>query len=651
MSICWDFPFRGTGNQQGSNNAAITMFAGSGVMDGLAREVCQNSLDAKDRDLGDDVPVKVKFSLSYIDRDSYEVFSGYETALDGCFDYWENHPDRNQALDDFLNTKRAYLNQTSIPVLTMSDYNTIGLEGVNPLPGQKSYWNLLANTEGLSGKQDDSSGGSFGIGKFAPFAYSGLNMVFYNTFAKDGGRALQGVTHLVTSQRPGEDGVYPTSATGKYLYLINPLSGRGISPDDNCPLAELDCFAREEHGTDVSIFGFKLQEYEGWEVATAVAIIKNFILAIRDGKLEAIVESPSVRYEISSAKLEELLFSVFRDQQQLKYTRQIFETVNAGERTDVKIAEEGDLSIYVRYEDRYSQSFSRFRTTGMLINTTADGSLPHFSVVVVANDVGEKKLSKVLRETEPPQHTEWKAKNITDNPTLKNRAYSYLRKIRKAVQGVLDEYDLADLGETMDAGIGSYIPDSSDSTGLGEGTDGLKTDVKVKSIVTKDGRTIHSSQFQSGATAIVSKSSSPAVKTGKKKRKKRTGGKIPVVSQGRGTEKGAAPSSGQVKISQPNIVDHRTFLIAGAKYKLHVESDKDYKNVFIHYSAGREDDKQDALVISSYKQDGMPLVNVSGDRIGPISLHRGGNDLFIDFADKEVMAVSPVFTMEVCDGC
>lgn len=164
MSICWDFPFRGTGNQQGSNNAAITMFAGSGVMDGLAREVCQNSLDAKDRDLGDDVPVKVKFSLSYIDRDSYEVFSGYETALDGCFDYWENHPDRNQALDDFLNTKRAYLNQTSIPVLTMSDYNTIGLEGVNPLPGQKSYWNLLANTEGLSGKQDDSSGGSFGIG-------------------------------------------------------------------------------------------------------------------------------------------------------------------------------------------------------------------------------------------------------------------------------------------------------------------------------------------------------------------------------------------------------------------------------------------------------------------------------------------------------
>lgn len=66
--VCWDFPLLGTGNQSGNNIAAITMFKGSGIMDGLAREVCQNSLDAKDKSLPPDTPVKVKFELVEIEK-------------------------------------------------------------------------------------------------------------------------------------------------------------------------------------------------------------------------------------------------------------------------------------------------------------------------------------------------------------------------------------------------------------------------------------------------------------------------------------------------------------------------------------------------------------------------------------------------------
>ena len=72
--ICWDFPLLGTGNESGNNTAAITMFKGAGIMDGLAREVCQNSLDAKDKDLGD-APVKVKFEIISIHKSAYQVFS------------------------------------------------------------------------------------------------------------------------------------------------------------------------------------------------------------------------------------------------------------------------------------------------------------------------------------------------------------------------------------------------------------------------------------------------------------------------------------------------------------------------------------------------------------------------------------------------
>ena len=43
----------------------------------------------------------------------------------------------------------------------------------------------------------------------------------------------------------------------------------------------------------------------------------------------------------------------------------------------------------------------------------------------------------------------------------------------------------------------------------------------------------------------------------------------------------------------------------------------------------------------------MPLMEVHGEKIGPIPIKEGGNDLYIEFENNEIMAVIPVFTMEV----
>lgn len=163
-------------------------------------------------------------------------------------------------------------------------------------------------------------------------------------------------------------------------------TGRPILPTDESPIANIDAFRRTEIGTDVAVVGFKLNDYTDWEKLTSVAIIKNFILAIMNGKLDVTVKSPDRLFEIRKDTLEKLLFIDFKDEPQLKYARQTYETIQKGTQVVTKIAEKGDLSIYVKYEDTYSASFSRFRSTGMLINTTTD-VLPHFSVVVVVNDV------------------------------------------------------------------------------------------------------------------------------------------------------------------------------------------------------------------------------------------------------------------------
>lgn len=643
--VCWDFPLLGTGSLSGSNDAAITMFKGSGIMDGLAREVCQNSLDARDPDINGNEPVKVKFKLFELQKDSFPMFAEFAEAIKGAYDYWNNSPVKTQKIMDFLDTVSKYLSMDKIPVLIMSDYNTIGLNGINPASGETSYWELLVNTEGISIKQNQNSAGSFGIGKNAPFAYSGLSTVFYNTFAKDGGRAFEGVTHLVTTQKEYKGNMRPTHPSGKYLYLEDEYTGRPILPKDHCTLAEIQEFNRTATGTDVAIFGFKTEEYDNWEEAVATAVLKNFILAVKDGKLEVEIESPSKSFFISKDTLEELLYKRFKDYVPLKWTRQIIETVKKSEPQYATIAEKDDLSIYVRYDDGYSASLSRFRSTGMLINTTTE-SLPHYSVVIIVNDVGEMTLSKTLREAEPPQHTEWKAKNITDNRTLHNLAAKYIRNITKAVQKVLDEFERADITDQMDAGIGNYLPDTSEGSSE-EGTDGLRTDVKIREISSYEGRVFYNNQYESASTNEGTETGNSGTKTGKKKRKKKKKAKIPVVTpKGKGG-KGVSSGAGKVKITSLSLSDHRTFYMAANKYHMFINSPQKYDKVYIQFYAGRDDDKQDAVSIKNVKIEGLPLIEVHGEKVGPVPIQEGANNLFIEFENSEIMAVIPIFTMEV----
>ena len=646
--ICWDFPLLGTASVCGSNNAAITMFKGAGIMDALAREVCQNSLDARDSDVPAEEPVKVEFKLFELKKDSFGMFKEFEQAIKGAYDFWEVYPQRTQQTIDFLDSISKHLEKEKIPVLRMSDYNTTGLTGVKPTRGEQSYWDSLVNTEGISIKQNQSSGGSFGIGKNAPFAYSGLSTVFYNTLAKDGGRAFQGVTHLVTTYKEYKGQTVRTVPSGKYLYLENEYTGRPIFPEDKCDLAQAGEFNRTETGTDVAIFGFKAEEYKDWEENIAVAVLKNFILAIKDGKLEVEIKSPTKQYTISKENLKELLYKTFEDCKELfdglKWTRQIYETVTEGELQAESIAEKDDLSIYVRYDDCYLAALSRFRSTGMLINTTK-GPLPHCSVVIIINDVGEMKLSKTLRAAEPPQHTEWKANNISDNEDLKKKAGTYIRRINKAVKTVLNKFEQTDTN-SMDAGIGNYLPD--DSAGVsGEGTDGLLTDLKIREISLYDEKVLYNNQYESASSNEGSKTQKSGIKAGKRKRKKRQSNKIPVVTPSGTGEKGVSRGAGKVKISSLSFSDYRIFYMAGNKYRMFINSPKDYDRVYIRFYAGRDDGKQDVLNIKNVKMEGNPLTEVCGEKIGPISIREGGNNFYIEFENNEIMAVIPIFTTEV----
>ena len=77
QTINWRFPPLSGGTRQGYTNNDIEAFKGEELMDNLAREVCQNSLDAKVPTI--DAPVRVVFELKQIPTAAYAVYGEYKT--------------------------------------------------------------------------------------------------------------------------------------------------------------------------------------------------------------------------------------------------------------------------------------------------------------------------------------------------------------------------------------------------------------------------------------------------------------------------------------------------------------------------------------------------------------------------------------------
>ena len=191
--IGWIFPILDGGNEQGFNNSGIETFNGSEMYDNLAREICQNSLDAKDEDTEE--PVIVKFTTEDIEISSNEAVSGLLDIVGKCEEYWKGRED--DKLRHFFGTVKKIKESNSVSILRIADYNTKGLEGSKAGKNEKSPWRGLTHSDGVSYKNEDS-GGSYGIGKNAPFVCSQIRTVFYNTYAKDGEKAFQGIARLMT---------------------------------------------------------------------------------------------------------------------------------------------------------------------------------------------------------------------------------------------------------------------------------------------------------------------------------------------------------------------------------------------------------------------------------------------------------------------
>lgn len=123
MAIEWSFPSNNFGTLNGIGEAGIETFKGAPYRS-LAREICQNSLDAR---LSKQKPVRVIFSLSSINSREIPRFEELKEALSRCLSFWKEQG--NEKTIAFFKEATTIAAQSSLDLLRISDFNTTGLTG------------------------------------------------------------------------------------------------------------------------------------------------------------------------------------------------------------------------------------------------------------------------------------------------------------------------------------------------------------------------------------------------------------------------------------------------------------------------------------------------------------------------------------------
>ena len=168
MIMTWHFPSTDGGDDDGINDAGVEQFNGNKERT-IARECIQNSLDAR---VDYTQPVKVVFEGYYVDNFTIPGYDELTKKIKKAKEYSYG----DEKAERFYNEAISCLEKQKIYILKISDYNTTGLTG-GDTKEDAGGWYHLVRSNGSSYKTIDG-GGSFGIGKSAPFVASLLRTVF-----------------------------------------------------------------------------------------------------------------------------------------------------------------------------------------------------------------------------------------------------------------------------------------------------------------------------------------------------------------------------------------------------------------------------------------------------------------------------------------
>ncbi|MDO4793675.1 MAG: hypothetical protein Q3993_05790 [Filifactor alocis] len=438
MGVGWKFPSNNNSEIIGIGEAGIETFKGS-LFGSLAREICQNSLDARN---DYEKPVRIDFILNCIDR---EYIPGIETLTDtmrSCKEFWKE----NSKTVKFFDKAQKVCQGSRIRVLRISDYNTTGLTGSDKL--KSSAWQDLVKSSGVSNKNGES-GGSFGIGKSAPYACSDLRTIFYSTLDIHGLKAFQGVARLVSFRSEEEEnGNDITQGKGYY----------GHTKDNSCirKVISLDGYERKEVGTDLYVLGFVENEF--WRDEIIKELIDGYLISILEDDLVVRVDD----FEINSDNIHSYI-EKYKEDIPLAYN--YYQVLT--EEGSTCILEEfeglGKVELKILIKKDFKRKVLMARNNGMKIfdKKNISATIPFAGVCILR----DKKINEFFREMENPQHNNWEPERHSDE----KKAKKMRQKLFSFIKDKIFETGRTTILDEMDAvGAGEFVPDLETASDSGD---------------------------------------------------------------------------------------------------------------------------------------------------------------------------------------
>lgn len=403
-----------------------------------ARECGQNSMDA-----ARDNPVIVHFDLIHVPKSEIPCHEKLESALMACLG-----KARDQAIEkevDFFDGALATIRNDSIEVLRISDFNTKGLLGP-AVPGRPFH--SLVKATGVSTKEQETSGGSFGIGKNAVFSISNLQTVFYSTLYLDettGDRKYlaQGKSILVSHI---DGGGTPRRARGYW-------GGEGFNPLDFSE-AVPGWLQRDEVGTSVYAVGFAARP--DWQYRMVQSLVRNFFSAIHNGLVEFRITGNGDELRVTKATLPSLFTDAkVRDAsevtghlEELEFAKYLYDALISTETriTEIEVEGLGKVAVRLLVKDGLPKRVCIARN-GMVITDTLEHfgdkfrNFPMYKEFVALVEPITDAGSTLIKQLENPRHDSLSAERILDKGK-RDKATRVMKSLAKKIREVIKTHTL-----------------------------------------------------------------------------------------------------------------------------------------------------------------------------------------------------------------
>lgn len=447
----WYFSPSNGGQTSGLNDSGVSYFEADPIRS-IAKETLQDSIDARYAGEGN---VIVKFSLLNVSLNKIPDYKNLYKSFEMGAKRWHHHEDTRSFFENGL----KILRNGYIPVLAIQDYQTTGLSKV----GDRTTggWYTLVSASGVTEKSS-ADGGSFGIGKNAPFAASALRTVLYSTKNRENQIGFQGVARIPTILNEEKE---DTQGIG-YYYNLSTF----------CPVKNkeeiIDLFQRDSYGTGKFIIGFN--DELDWEKRLIEEIVSSYLIAIHREGLEVHVNGFIIN-KSSLPKVIDMIKKFNPNSLALQYYEVLHSSMSKEFKkkfeTDEKTKEAVTLQLLAK--DGFKKRVGLHRSTGMKVFDKGHFHTPiDFSGVCIIEGV---RLNAILRETEPPTHDKWDPKRYKKDKKYAEKLISEINKwINKCTKELLNS---STQKRIEIKGIEEILPD------LGEGK---ATTIELKKDALKD---------------------------------------------------------------------------------------------------------------------------------------------------------------------